>query len=566
MPVRGARLALGAELGGYRIDELIGQGAMGIVYRVTNVALNRIYALKVLAPELAEDEQFRKRFQREMQIAASLEHSNVVGVHYAGEQDGLLFLAMDYVHGSDLHKLMIEHGALDPSRAVELLRQVALALDAAHASGLVHRDIKPGNILLTVRDGHEHAYLTDFGLAKRSDTLAALTVQGAMVGTVDYMAPEQVTGDPSDARTDIYALGCVFFEMLTGKVPYERETSVATLFAHVHDPPPRLESPLAEEHPEFMAVFERAMAKQPGDRYLSAGDFARDAAAALGGTHSTGAESMVATGEARPSEATAGVPEPSVDEPQAVGAHGAVADDPAQPPRGAADRPAEKAGGGGPIRRYRWLALGMALVVAAAVAAIIVLTGGSSTSGQGQVFQAVLRPVPDNHVTGSGTAAVRLNGDMATVTLDTTGLLNGAPHAMHIHAFGEGICPPPSAAKLYNGHPAISTTDGLKYYGPMAAALTLSGDTSMNSMLAFPRYPSSGDIRYQRTIAISTGAANAIRNGNAVVVVHGIDYNHNGRYDNVLNRSELDSAVSQEATAPALCGTLLNPATVGENG
>src|SRR3984885_13111878 len=324
MPVRGARLALGAELGGYRIDELIGQGAMGMVYRVTNIGLNRTYALKVLAPELAEDEQFRKRFQREMQIAASLEHPNVVGVHYAGEQEGVLFLAMDYVHASDLRKLMTEQGALRPSRAVELLRQVALALDAAHASGLVHRDIKPGNILLTVRDGREHAYLTDFGLAKRSDTLAALTVQGAMVGTVDYMAPEQVTGYPSDARTDICALGCVLFEMLSGKVPYERETSVATLFAHVHDPPPRLESPLAEEHPEFMAVLERAMAKQPGDRYLSAGDLARDAAAALAGTHSTGAESMVATGEARPSEATAGVPGPTVAEPQAIGAHGPV--------------------------------------------------------------------------------------------------------------------------------------------------------------------------------------------------------------------------------------------------
>ncbi len=565
MPVRGARLALGAELGGYRIDELIGQGAMGMVYRVTNVALNRTYALKVLAPELAEDEQFRRRFQREMQIAASLEHPNVVGVRYAGEQDGLLFLAMDYVHGSDLRKLMIEHGALNPSRAVELLRQVALALDAAHASGLVHRDIKPGNILLTVRDGHEHAYLTDFGLAKRSDTLAALTVQGAMVGTVDYMAPEQVTGEPSDARTDIYALGCVFFETLTGKVPYERETSVATLFAHVHDPPPRLESPLAEEFPEFTAVLERAMAKQPGDRYLSAGDLARDAAAALSGTRNSRAESMVATGEARPSEANA-VPESTADEPQSVAAHGAGTDDSAKPPAAAPDQPADRVGDGGPIRRYRWLALGLALVLAAAVAAIIVLTSGGSTPGQGQLFQAVLRPVPDNHVTGSGTAAVRLRGDTATVTLDTTGLLNGAPHAMHIHAFAEGICPPSSAARLYNGHLAISTTDGLKYYGPMAAALTLSGDTSMDSMLAFPRYPTSGNIHYQRTIVISTAAANAVRNGNAVVVVHGIDYNHNGRYDNVLNRSELDSAVSQEATAPALCGTLLNPATVGENG
>jgi hypothetical protein len=137
---------------------------------------------------------------------------------------------------------------------------------------------------------------------------------------------------------------------------------------------------------------------------------------------------------------------------------------------------------------------------------------------------------------------------------------------MHLHAFGEGICPPASAGKLYNGHLAISTTDGLKYYGPMAAALTLSGDTTMDSMLAFSRYPSTGTIHYRRTIALTSAAANAIRNGNAVVVVHGIDYDNSGRYDNVLNRSELDSAFSQDSTAPALCGTLLNPQSVGESG
>jgi len=210
MSSRGSRLERGAELGGYRIEQQIGSGGMGIVYRVTNVALGRVYALKVLAPELAEDEQFRRRFQREMRIAASIDHPNVVGIHYAGEQDGFLFLAMDYVDGEDLRQLLLRDGAMEPSRAVGILTQVGFALDAAHAKGLVHRDIKPGNMLLTVRDGEERAYLTDFGLAKRSSTLAELTVAGSIVGTADYMAPEQVAGEPSDARTDVYALGCVF--------------------------------------------------------------------------------------------------------------------------------------------------------------------------------------------------------------------------------------------------------------------------------------------------------------------------------------------------------------------
>ena len=324
MTLRGARLERGTELGGYRIEEQIGAGGMGIVYRVTNVALNRIYALKVLAPELAEDEQFRGRFQREMRIAASLDHPNVVRIHYAGEQEGFLFLAMDYIHGEDLRQLILRDGALDPGRAVELLSQIASALDAAHSKGLVHRDIKPGNVLLTIRDGEERAYLTDFGLAKRSDTLAELTVTGSVVGTADYMSPEQVTGDPSDARSDIYSLGCVFFQMLTGKVPYEREKTLATMFAHVHDPLPPLESPLADSYPEFTPVLERAMAKRPDDRYLSAGDLARDATAALRGFRYSGPPSMVAAGEARPANLGASESAPAPTTPESVSSPAAV--------------------------------------------------------------------------------------------------------------------------------------------------------------------------------------------------------------------------------------------------
>ena len=585
MSFRGSRLERGAELGGYRIEQQIGQGGMGIVYRVTNVALGRVYALKVLAPELGEDENFRRRFRREMRIAASIDHPNVVGIHYAGEQDGFLFLAMDYVHGKDLRRLILRDGALDPSRAVSILTQIGFALDAAHAKGLVHRDIKPGNMLLTIRDGEERACLTDFGLAKRRSTLAELTVTGSVIGTADYMAPEQVRGDPTDARTDIYALGCVFFQMLTGKVPYERETTLATMFAHVNDPPPALEPPLVDEYPEFTPVVQQAMAKQPDDRYLSAGDLARDAAAALRGARYKGEPSMVASGEARPStvQAAAGSSAAAGGSAAATGmASGSgtaavssgpnVVDrrTPAPPPQGGGvpGSPASLDAGhrNGRLQRYWWAIAGLVVIAAAAVVAVVLSTSGSSTTGPGQLFEAVLRPVPDNHVTGNGTAAVTLHGDEATVTVDTTGLLSRASHPMHIHAFGEGICPPPSAARRYNGHLAISTTDGLRYYGPMAAALTLSGDSSMDSMLAFTRYPTTGNIHYRRTLTLTVAAANAIRNGNAVVVVHGIDYDHSGHYDNVLNRSELDSAVSQDATAPALCGTLLNPASVGESG
>jgi Protein kinase domain len=578
MHIGGDRLERGSQVAGYRIEELIGYGGMGVVYRVTNVALNRIYALKVLAPEYAEDQQFRQRFQREMRIAASLHHPHVVGIHYAGEQDGLLFLAMDYVPGTDLREALVKEGAFEPARAVELLAQVASALDTAHRRGLVHRDIKPANILLTIRDGEEHAYLTDFGLARRSDTFSGLTLQGSLVGTVDYMAPEQIAGNPVDARTDIYALGCVFFQMLTGKVPYEREHSVATLHAHVHEPPPALEGPLADACPEFRPVLERAMAKQPPARYLSAGDFARDAAAALRGTRYAGMQATVATGEAKPagpegaptrlhvaSRAAAPSPEP-VPEPirpaASSGPPTKVRQRLTEAPPAAGDR-GDDVGGRRPLRRYRWPALGLLLAAAAAVAAVIVLTSGGSSTPQGQLFEAALLPVPTNHVTGSGTASIRLQGDQATVTVNATGLLNGSSHLMHIHAFGQGTCPPPSAAHLYNGHLAIDASDGIPYYGPMVVALTENGDTSANEMLAFPRYPSSGTIHYKRTITVSAAVARAIRRNNSEIVIHGIDYDHAGTYDNVLGHSDLDGGVPQETTDPALCGPLLNAQTSG---
>jgi serine/threonine protein kinase len=651
MEVRGDQLQIGSVVGGYRIDELIGRGGMGLVYRATNVALNRIYALKVLAPGLAEDEEFRQRFRREMRIAASLHHPNIVGIHNAGEHEGMLFFVMDYVTGTDLRAILIKQGALEPNRAVDLLEHFASALDAAHRGGLVHRDVKPANILITVKDGQEHAYLTDFGLAKKFDGASALTAKGLMVGTVDYMAPEQITGARTDARTDIYALGCVFYQMLTGRVPYERENSVATLFAHVHEPPPPLDGGTTDTYPAFVPVLQKAMAKESSDRYLSAGDFASDAAAALSGMRSTAPPTIVGTGEATPliepgettgpdepdeapvprtpdappdaTQSPRGVPEPvsqsqtrmseppplpevalpaaeatfvSREEPrsatpeppaqapapwtqtpdpptqapgpstQGPSAQGPPAQGPPAPAFAGGDGGRRGGAGGSSLKRYRVPGFAALVLIAAAVVAVVVLSSSGSSKPAGAPFAAAAQPVPTNRVTGSGNATVRLNGNVVSVTVDTKGLLNGSPHAMHIHAGGKGVCPPASAAHLHNGHESISTTDGIKFYGPPQVALTSTGDTSPKSIIDFSRYPTTGSIRYTRQFTIPPGVASAIRAGDAVIVVHGIDYNGNGIYDDVLDRSELNKSLPGEATAPALCGSLVASQTADAAG
>lgn len=538
MHFRGGQLDRGSVIGGYRIDELISRGGMGVVYRATNVALNRIYALKVLAPELSDDEQFRERFRREMRTAASLNHRNVVGIHYAGEHDGQLFLVMDFIYGTDLRQQLHQSGALPIDRAVELLTQIASALDAAHSKGLVHRDVKPANVLVTIQDGEEHAYLADFGLAKRSDTIGALTQTGGVVGTVNYMAPEQVTGGSTDARTDIYALGCTFFHMLTGNVPYERENSLATLFAHVHDPPPAIRGELAERHPAFCEVIEKAMAKEPGSRHASAGDFARDAACALHGTRFLGPATTVATGEARAADRDGrGQSRPGT-APEAAQA---------EPKPGSPDRTRH--------RRAIIAGLGVALV-AAAGALIAILSEGSSGPPAGQHLVATVRPVPLNRVTGSASATLLLRGNVAAVTVDAHGLLN-AVHLMHIHG-GTGNCPPASVAQVFNGHRFISASVGDKYYGGVVTSLTQLGSTGPNAHLDSLLYPVGGSIRYTRTLTLGPGVASEIREGLAVIVVHGIDYNGNGVYDNYLGPGS-------EAGAPALCGALFpaQTATIG---
>jgi Protein kinase domain len=263
-------MTVGTQIAGYRLAELVGRGGMGVVYRAHDVALERSVALKLLSPSLAEDRDFRERFLVESRLAASLEHPNVVPIHDAGEADGQLYLAMRYVEGTDLKRLLQEERSLEPARAIAICAQVAEALDAAHARGLVHRDVKPSNVLL---DHDAHAYLADFGLTRRLSEQAPAFDAGLSLGTPAYVAPEQIEGKEVDGRADQYSLACLLHECLTGEPPFKRGSEAATLFAHLEEEPPA--APGLEE------VMARALAKSPADRYPSCRGFVADANRAL---------------------------------------------------------------------------------------------------------------------------------------------------------------------------------------------------------------------------------------------------------------------------------------------
>jgi serine/threonine-protein kinase len=258
---------------------------MGVVYLAEHIRLKRKAALKVLSSELVEDERFRDRFIHESELAASLDHPNIIDIYDAGETDGLLYLAMRYVSGDDLKTLIAREGRLDPERTVALITQVAGALDAAHERGLVHRDIKPANVLVQPPTSSlgEHAYLTDFGLTKRPDSMSGLTKTGQFLGSVEYAAPEQFEGRPLDARTDVYSLGCVLYECLTGQIPFLREHEAAVMHAHIKEPPPKPSAKRPDLPKGFDEVVASAMAKDPAYRYPTAGGLAKAAGGALRG-------------------------------------------------------------------------------------------------------------------------------------------------------------------------------------------------------------------------------------------------------------------------------------------
>ncbi|GHE04801.1 serine/threonine-protein kinase [Streptomyces alanosinicus] len=276
---------IGAEIAGYQVECELGRGGMAVVYRARDLRLGRTVALKLLAPEFTRNDAFRRRFAQESRVAAAIDHPNIVPVFEAGETDGILYIAMCYVPGQDLRALIDQEGPLPVPAALRITAQLASALDAAHARELVHRDVKPANVMVAKgvdSDHPEHVYLTDFGLAKKSLSLTGFTTAGEFVGTLDYVAPERIAGRPVDGRSDLYSLACVVHEMLAGAPPFRRADQLELLWAHQYDPPPAL----GERRPDIPAaldeVLARALAKAPDDRYDSCLEFVgalRDAVA-----------------------------------------------------------------------------------------------------------------------------------------------------------------------------------------------------------------------------------------------------------------------------------------------
>ena len=377
-------LSPGTEISGYQVESLLGRGGMAVVFKARDLRLDRPVALKVLAPELARSPQFRERFLRESRLAASLDHPNIIPVYEAGEAAGLLFIAMRLVGGGDLTALLEREGPLGTAETVTILSQVAAALDAAHAAGLVHRDVKPDNILLVpgaAAQHRPHVYLSDFGLTKRVTSLSGVTTHGEFVATMDYAAPEQIGSRPVDARTDVYGLGCVAYRCLTGTLPFVREDEAAVLWAHLVERPPPMSTHRSELAP-LDAVVARALEKNPDDRFETCGHFA-DALADV-------VHTPALTGSAGATQ-----PPPSPDAPtsirKAAPAMAPSAPTPAvapalqpehRPDDGGPDPATAQTGNGPPrparrrSRRLTVLAVALAALVPLAVATFFIVTGG----------------------------------------------------------------------------------------------------------------------------------------------------------------------------------------------
>jgi hypothetical protein len=505
----------GLRVAGYRLQEQIGRGGMAVVFRARDERLGRLVALKILAPAYAADEGFRHRFIRESRAAAAVDDPHIVPVFEAGESDGVLFIAMRYVPGGDARSLVRREGPMPPGRAAAIISPVGSALDAAHAAGLLHRDVKPANMLVDVVPGRpDHVYLSDFGLSKGTGPSTALTRAGQFLGTLDYISPEQIRGGMVDGRADQYALACAAFELLTGEPPFRREEPMALMHAQVTAPPPRLSSRRPDLPPAADAVLARALAKAPQDRYASCRDFAdalREAfglqpydsgprvipAAAYPPTQVTGPSAGAAAGGAAVAGAAIagaaggppGHPPGAADLPTSAGEASVP-----PPPRPAAapDYPAPAGRDRDPQRTRR-----RRMRIGAAAAAAVVLVGAGVTA-------ALLRPHPgpvpsfspiaaksafppatgDVYVEyqGGSSASAELSGEVKRVT-------NGQVAQLYAQPFPYRRAPVPAgsvilhpsastAAYAFRVTPVLATRYTVKVFGSSTAAAPLATSAS----------------------------------------------------------------------------------------
>ena len=522
----------GAALGDYWIVAVLERNGVGNLYR----ALGRDGEDVTLRILRAGDRRDGDRLGAAARAVAAVQHRNLIPLLAGGEQDGLLFCASPFIPGRTLRNL-IDSGPLGLQRVQEILAAVSEGLAALHGAGAVHGDLRPELVVLSQDD--ERPLIADAGVMAAVESRREPLVVRRDAGPADYLAPEIIQGDGAGPRADVYALGCMLYEMLTGSVVFPAEGERAKLWAHVSEDPPAPSAARRGLVEAFDGVVNRSLAKEPDDRYPGPQEFAAAVAAAT-----------AAQLEAR----------------RERGATGLAA---TQPPRSSAASAADAAAGraGPPAaarrRRRRTPVIGGLAVLAIAVVAAIVLSTGGGRSGR-QISRppqtANLSFVPYNRQRDAGGhVTVALTADnVATVTVEAQGLLNGGAHLMHIHAGAQGTCPPGSAARLHNGYRTIDTVEGAPFYGPVVAALTLRGDTTHHSLLDFSRFPNTGTIDYRRTFTMDLPTANAVRSGGAVIVVHGIDFNHNGRYDDVLGKGGIPGGgqLFSEETDPAICGAL----------
>ncbi len=458
MAPRAAHTRIGTEVAGFRIESVLGRGGMSVVYLAEQVSLSRKVALKLLVHQIVEiDETFRERFLQESHLAAHLDHPNIIPIYDAGEEEDCLYIAMRYVEGPDLERMLEQDGPLGLGRTLFILEQVAGALDAAHEQGLVHRDIKPANILLVEQS--DRIYLTDFGVAKPT-TSAGLTRTGFFIGTPDYSAPEQIEGRPVGPGTDVYALGAVLYACLTGTPPYARNTEVAVLQAHLLEPPPRLSDARRDLPRALDAVIETAMAKEMGDRYGTCGAMiaaARAASLARPVSLPPGDMPVIVPPDASATESGGAFPRtPDPEQADPNVAAQASATGPADTAALTDEPPPETAPAQEPLsrpppwRRARLL-IGVLLVAVAGLTvalAAVIATRDSGSSGQeataaggavrGTSFSVAMSSsaeVPKSvSSTGSGTAKVTIDGTRVCWDFTLNGVKN--PDAAHIHQGG----------------------------------------------------------------------------------------------------------------------------------